>query len=99
MTTAQRKIQRQQTVDAGLRGSDHADYYRFASRTARAFGRRVADSDPDDLALLLALRDQLDDAIGVAVTAQRSRFSWAEIAAGLGMTKQGVQQRWGKAAS
>lgn len=98
MTTAQRKIQRQETVDAGLKGSDHADYYRFASRTARAFGRRVADSDPDDLALLLALRDQLDEAIGTAVEAQRSRgFSWSEIATPLRMTRQAAQQRWGRA--
>jgi hypothetical protein len=98
MTGAARRIQRQLTVDANLRGSDNADYYRFASRTARAFGRRVADSDPDDLALLLALRDQLDDAITVAVEGQRQRHSWADIASALGMTRQAAFKRWGKVA-
>lgn len=97
MTTAQRRIHRQASVDAGLRATDHGDYFAFARRLARAFGRRVADSDPADLALLLALRDEVDDAITVAVKAQRAAgFSWAEIAAPLAMTKQAAQQRWGK---
>lgn len=95
--TTQRKIERQRSVDAGLGGTDHGDYYAFARRLARAFGRRVAASDPDDLALLLSLRDEVDEAIGTAVRAQRAAgFSWAEIAAPLAMTKQAAQQRWGK---
>lgn len=96
MTTAERAESRQRQVDASLRGTDHGDYYRFAVRTARAFGRRVADSDPDDLALLLALRDRIDEQIDTAVRAQRQRFSWGDIAAACGMTRQAAQQRWGK---
>jgi hypothetical protein len=97
MTTADRKISRQASVDAGLRATDHGDYYAFARRLARAFGRRVANSDPNDLALLLALRDEVDEAITVAVKAQREAgFSWADIAAPLAMTRQAAQQRWGK---
>lgn len=100
MTSAQRRIRRQQQVDAGLRATDHGDYFAFARRLARAFARRVADSDPADLALLLALRDEVDEAIAVAAKAQHEAgFSWAEIAAPLNMTKQAAQQRWGKVAS
>jgi hypothetical protein len=100
MTTAQRRIQRQRSVDAGLKATDHGDYYAFARRLARAFGRRVADSDPADLALLLALRDEVDDAIADAVRSQREAgFSWAEIAAPLAMTKQAAFKRWGQVAS
>lgn len=96
MTGAQRSISRQLKVDASLRGTDHGDYYRFAVRMARAFGRRVAESDPDDLALLLALRDRVDEQIADAVRSQRERYSWAEIADGIGMTRQAAQKRWGK---
>lgn len=96
MTPARRKIERQQTVDANLRGTDHGDYYAMQVRMVRAFGRRVADSDPDDLALLLALRDRLDETIAAAVRTQRTRFSWQEIATACGMRKQAAQQRWGK---
>lgn len=97
MKTAQRRIQRQRSVDAGLRATDHGNYYAFARRCVRAFGRRVADSDPADLALLLALRDEVDDAISAAVTAQHAAgFSWSEIAAPLAMSKQAAFKRWGE---
>jgi hypothetical protein len=89
------RILRQASVDAGLT-SDHADYFRFARRTMRALVRRVGASDPDDLSLLLDLRDELDAGLGRAVAELRaSGFSWSEIARPLGMTRQAAQQRWG----
>lgn len=80
------------------RGSDHGDYAGMVRRIVRAYGRRIANSDPDDLALILAVRAELDEAIDNAVQGMRaSGFSWAEIAAPLGMSRQAAQQRWGKA--
>lgn len=78
------------------RASDHGPYSAMARRIVRAFGRRVADSDPDDLSLLLALRAELDDVTADAVRAhRRAGYSWAQIALPLGMTRQAAQQRWG----
>ena len=82
------------------RGSDHGEYSAMIRRMMRAYGRRIANSDPDDLVLILAVRDELDAAIAQAVAGMRaSGFSWAEIAAPLGMSRQAAQQRWGKAAA
>lgn len=81
------------------KGSDHGDYAGMVRRIVRAYGRRIADSDPDDLALILSVRAELDTAIDQAVAGMRANgFSWAEIAAPLGMSRQAAQQRWGKAA-
>ena len=42
------------------------------------------------------LADELDIAICHAVTGLRTQgYSWADIAARLGVTRQGAQQRWG----
>jgi hypothetical protein len=83
------------TVDE--RGSDHGKYAGMVRRIVRAYGRRIADSDPDDLALILSVRAELDEAIAVAVAGMREAgFSWAEIARPLGMTRQAAQQRWGR---
>lgn len=85
-------------MTADERGSDHGKYAGMVRRIVRAYGRRIADSDPDDLALILSVRSELDEAIAAAVAGMRSNgFSWAEIARPLGMSRQAVQQRWGKA--
>ena len=40
---------------------------------------------------------ELDDAISQAVAGLRAAgYSWADIAARLGVTRQAVQQRWGR---
>lgn len=86
---------RQLSVDA-IRGSDHGEYFAFARRTVRALARRVGSSDPDDLALMLELKNELDAGLRRAVDDLRAAgFSWAEIANPLGMTRQAAQQRWG----
>lgn len=89
------EIRRQLVVDT-IRTSDHGDYFRFARRTIRALARRVGDSDPDDLQLMLELQNELKDGIARAVRAQRDAgFSWSQIAEPLGMTRQAAQARWG----
>jgi DNA-directed RNA polymerase specialized sigma24 family protein len=65
-----------------------------ARRMIRALGRRVADADPIDLLLIVELRAEVEAAYLAAMRGQREAgFSYAEIAAGLGIRKQAVQQR------
>ena len=73
------------------------DYVAMLCRMVRAAGRRVADGDPKDLALLLQVQAELDAAIAAGVRGMResSDRSWSEIARALGVTKQAAAQRWG----
>lgn len=86
---------RQPVVDAE-KASDHGGYSGMVRRIIKAYGRRIAKADPTDLVLILAVRDELDAAIDEAVRGMRATgFSWAEIAAPLGISKQAAQKRWG----
>ncbi len=81
---------------ASGRGGEHR-LRAFAARMIRAHGRRVADGDVEGLPELLTLAAEIDAATQVAVNGLRGHgFSWAEIAARLGTTRQAAQQRWGK---
>jgi hypothetical protein len=65
-------------------------------RTLRAAGRRVADADEPELAELYRMREELDDAIAVAIAGQRKRQSWRQIGESLGgITGQAASQKWG----
>ncbi len=66
-----------------------------ARRMIRALGRRVGDADPIDLVLITQLRGEVEAAFLEAMRAQHedSGFSYAEIAAGLGVKRQAVAQR------
>jgi hypothetical protein len=68
------------------------------SRMVRAYGRRLADADPADLADAVELQRLLDRTVGEAVAHLRAThgFSWAELAAELGVTRQAAQQRYGR---
>jgi hypothetical protein len=71
-------------------------YAGFAHRILTAYARRVATGDVDALPLLTGLSADIDTAIQAAVTGLRQRgYSWAEIGARLGITRQAAQQRWG----
>ena len=71
-------------------------YLAFARRVVRAAGRRVADGDVDALAELLALAEVVEASIDTAVAGLRAYgYSWAEIAARIGISRQAAQQRWG----
>jgi len=77
-------------------GGDHSEYSAFIRRALRAYGRRVAAADVEDLAELLAVRDAVDEAITRAVAGLRAAGrSWGEIAHATGTTRQAAQQRWG----
>jgi hypothetical protein len=75
---------------------ENDDYAAFLRRIIRAYARRVATGDVEALADMVALASTLDDAIGQAVTGLRGHgYSWADIAARLGITRQAAHQRWG----
>ena len=47
---------------------------------------------------MTSIAAELDEAISQAVTGLRAAgYSWADIAARLGVTRQAAQQRWGRA--
>lgn len=78
------------------RAVENDSYAAFAARVVRAHGRRIATGDIDGLADLLDLGKQLDHTIATAVASLRAfGYSWAEIAARTGTTRQAAQQRWG----
>jgi hypothetical protein len=77
---------------------ENDDYAAFARRILRAYARRVADGDAEALIAMTGLAQDIDAAIGQAVTGLRAfGYSWAEIGARLGITRQAAQQRWGQA--
>lgn len=46
---------------------------------------------------MIALADDIDDAIALAVSGLRGAgYSWAEIGSRLGITRQAAQQRWSR---
>ncbi|MGI5236998.1 hypothetical protein [Dactylosporangium sp. CA-139066] len=77
---------------------ENDEFAAFTRRIIRAYARRVAAGDIEALADMVALSENLDAAIGEAVTGLRNhrrRYSWEEIAARLGITRQAAHKRWG----
>jgi hypothetical protein len=75
--------------------SDQAEFLAFVRRILAAASRRVARSDPEDLAALLGLRDAVDAAIDRAAVALHDEGrSWGEIGRACGITRQAARQRW-----
>ena len=75
---------------------ENDEYHAFARRILRAYSRRVSTGDVEALALLVELGREVETAIRNAVTGLRDfGYSWAEIGARLGISKQAAQQRWG----
>jgi hypothetical protein len=67
-------------------------------RMVQAAGRRVAHADMDDLRALVAIHDELEEAIRVAIAGMRDDgYSWKDIGADVfGTTGQAVYYRYGK---
>lgn len=75
---------------------ENPQYAAFARRILKAYARRVATGDIESLALMAELADTIDTSIRDAVTGLREHgYSWADIGARLGVTRQAAQQRWG----
>lgn len=82
--------------DTKSRG-DHSDYFGMVGRVLKAAGKRAGRADPEDLAELVALREDFDLAVDMAVAGLRETgYSWSQIGGALGMTRQSAQERWGK---
>ena len=86
------------TLNRHARTVENDEYAAFARRVLRAYARRIANGDVEALTLMLGLSAEIDTAIAQAVTGLRKfGYSWAEIGARLGITRQAAQQRWGRA--
>jgi hypothetical protein len=85
------------TAKRRRRVTENDEYAAFLRRVIAAYSRRVARGDIDALTGMARLDDDLDAAIHHAVSELRARhgYSWADIAARLGITRQAAQQRWG----
>jgi hypothetical protein len=71
-------------------------YLVFVARVITAAGKRVATGDVEALPDLARLSADLDAALITAVQGLREfGYSWEQIAARLGVTRQAAQQRWG----
>jgi ribosomal protein S20 len=85
------------TPDRRRRPVENDEYASFIRRVMRAYSRRIATGDVDALTDMTGLAAELDEAISQAVTGLRETgYSWTEIAARLGVTRQAAQQRWSR---
>jgi hypothetical protein len=76
---------------------ENDEFAAFVRRVIRAWGRRVAAGDVDAVADMAAAAGELDTVLRDAVAGLRAKgYSWAEIAARLGVTRQAAHQRWGR---
>ncbi|MFF5292599.1 hypothetical protein [Paractinoplanes globisporus] len=81
------------------RHTETTQFDAFARRILRAYARRVADGDIENLRALVSLSTELDALARAAVQGLHGKpykYSWQEIADRLGITKQGAQQRFGE---
>lgn len=84
----------------GSRTVETSSYIEFARRIIRGAGKRVAAADDWELAELVSLRDEVDDAIRRAVDGLRAQgHSWQYIGDALGIKRQSAQERYGKGAA
>jgi hypothetical protein len=84
------------TPNRAWRVIENDEYAAFARRILRAYARRIATGDIEAITHMAALADETDQAIRRAITGlRRLGYSWAEIGARLGVTRQAAQQRWG----
>jgi hypothetical protein len=94
----QSNVKSKLTPNRRRRSIENDEYASFTRRVLRAYAHWVAAGDVDALADMTGLAAELDDVISQAITGLRTAgYSWAEIAARLGVTRQAAQQRWGRA--
>lgn len=79
-----------------LRDVETMDYAKFVRRVVRRYGERLSEADYPDLADAIVILEELREAVAVGCRAQAERTSWASVATGLGVTRQGAWQRFGR---
>jgi hypothetical protein len=76
------------------------EYAVFVEKSMATWGLRVADGDPSDLTRLRDFRRLHDDAVRVGARGLHATgVSWTEIAAAVGITRQGALKQWGNSTS
>jgi hypothetical protein len=97
--TAERRTDRgrAQHRNRQRRAVENDDYAAFTRRILAAHARRIARGDIEGLTPLAALAVDVDEALTHAVTGLHAHgYSWTEIAARLGITRQAAHQRWAR---
>lgn len=75
---------------------ENGEFAGFTRRILAAYARRIATGDVEGLAALVDFHTEVDNLTRTTVQALRDfGYSWAEISARLGVTKQAAQQRFG----
>jgi len=83
------------TPKRARRQVENDEYGACVRRILRAYSRRVGDGDVEALALLVGLAEEINAAMAEAVKGLRAHgYSWAEIGARLGISRQAAQHRW-----
>ena len=74
---------------------ENDEYAAFLRRVLRAYARRIGKGDIDSFAEMAAIAAEMDDILRQAVAGLRAAdFSWADIAARTGTTRQAAWKRW-----
>lgn len=74
---------------------ENDEYAAFLRRAIRAYAKRVGSGDIEAVAEMAGLADELNEATRQAMAGLREfGYSWTDIAARLGVTRQGARQRW-----
>ncbi len=76
----------------------------FVGRILRAYARRIATGDIEALTDMIRTAHQIESDLenvirDAAFSLHESGYSWTEIAARLGVSRQAVRKRWGGAQS
>lgn len=79
-----------------LRDVETMDYAKMVRRVVRRYGERLSEADYPDLADAIVILEELREAVAVGCRAQAARGSWSSVAVGLGITRQGAWQRFGR---
>lgn len=77
--------------------ADTPAYFRMLRRMVKAAGKRVSHADAEDLAELVGIRAELDEAIQIAVDGLRADgYTWRDIGEATGTTGQAATMKWGR---
>jgi hypothetical protein len=73
-------------------------YAGMLRRMLKAYGRRVAGGDVEDLAQMVELGRLFDEVMADAVKAMREEqgYSWTDVGRAVGVTRQAARQKWGE---
>ena len=75
--------------------AENDEYAAFLRRALRAYARRIGKGDIDEFTQMAAIAAEMDDILRQAVAGLRAAgFSWADIAARTGTTRQAAWKRW-----